>query len=87
MKSLALLLFIILSLVIVAIGIHDIDNAWNMRYVKQVCGGEWVDCANVEGHCMTPEKEYILGFNMVCIGSILLITSSFLAGKYLRSGK
>ena len=51
------------------IGLHDIDNAVNLRYIKLVSSEDyfWVDY-NALGHGFTAEQLYIVGFIFVIVG-------------------
>lgn len=64
------------------IGLHNIDNAWNLRYVEMVLDEDywWVDL-NTFGHGFNANQIYVIGFIMTIIGFIGIAFSMYLLGR------
>lgn len=64
------------------IGLHNIDNAWNLRYVQMVLDNDywWIDL-NTFGHGFSANQVYVIGFIMSVVGFLGVAFSMYLLGR------
>ncbi len=68
------------GLYIAFIGMHNIDNAWNMLQTKHYYNLSYVTEETIGGNILEPNVVYMRGLKSVVYGAILLITSPILIG-------
>ena len=70
---------ILLSLVVIFIGSHNIDNSWNMlsiSYYEELSYDSYCD-RTYSGECIDYDNLYMLGQTMVMTGAVSLTICSF----------
>ena len=65
------------------LGLHSIDNAWNLRYVQNLHGGNWTDCNAYE--CKTVDDIYMFGMSMTVVGGAGLLSVGLLFSHFRKS--
>jgi hypothetical protein len=65
------------------IGLHNIDNAWNMKAVEMQ-GGTWKDCALIG--CFEANKLYMFGVGMTFFGCYLIFMMALFFPYVRKSG-
>ena len=63
-------IFLMLGMMLIFTGFHNIDNSWNLHTVECTTGIDWTD-ANVFGSKFTVNQIYNSGWIAVMIGMIV----------------
>lgn len=81
--------FFVFSLILFMVGIHNIDNAWNMNIVNEEFDTVLVDYT-VSGDFYTADQLYVMGFALVQFAAFLISISTWMLSSSLsdfRHGK
>jgi hypothetical protein len=72
------ILLLVLGTIFFMVGLHGIDNAWNLSYVENVSGGEWTD-SSLFGGALSGGQLYsqsvlltLVGFMIAVIAAIMI---------------
>lgn len=50
-------MFLVVGIMLFMVGMHGMDNAWNLAYVREKAGGVWTDSAFF-GNSLSPPELY-----------------------------
>lgn len=78
-------LFVIIG-VLFFTGIHNIDNAWNMKYIEGITGMSLWDCTLAES-CYEPSDAYGLGLILTWMSFALALVCGLVFGYEFGSWK
>jgi len=76
----ALYILFALSVFFFMCGVHDIDNAWNLRYMSVNYNSDLVDCSAMQ--CYAVDYLYMKGLFEIMIGMFSVLVSSIALGFY-----
>ena len=76
-------ILLILGIITFMVGLHSIDNAWNLVYVNKVTGSEFID-QNMFGGTFTPNMLYNQGVGMCFAGLIMSLLGAITIDKEFK---
>jgi len=76
-------ILLILGIITFMVGIHSIDNAWNLVYVNKITGDEFID-QNMFGGQFTPNMLYNQGVQMCFAGFIMSLLGAITIDKEFK---
>jgi hypothetical protein len=79
-SMMALYILFAMSVFFFMYGVHDIDNAWNLRYMNVNYSSDLVDCSAKQ--CLVADQLYMRGLFEVMIGMFSVLVSSIALGFY-----
>ena len=66
------------------VGLHNIDNAWNLKTVDYTCYDEWKD-SDIFGNPISMNNLYLIGMQQVCASFFgVFIMMYFMGGYYAK---
>lgn len=71
-KQILSAMLLIIATAFFFIGLHNLDNAWNMRTVEDLYGGNWCDYDVLSINCYTPFQSYPISI-VIMFGSFWLV--------------
>lgn len=79
LRQVFLLTIFMIGIMFFMVGMHGIDNAWNLAYVKSVSGGSWFDSSFFL--IMSPAELYSRSLMTVFFGFFLSVVSAMAVSR------
>jgi hypothetical protein len=79
------IVFLVIGVLFFMVGMHGIDNGWNLAYVQNAVGGEWFDSSYLI--TMTPLEVYNRSVMVTFAGFLVSVLSGlmiFYGGENVR---
>ena len=80
-RMVILYVLLVFSVFLCMYGIHDIDNAWNLKYININYDENLIDCASAD-QCYNADQAYMKGLLETEMGIFCVFVTSLVLGFY-----